>query len=298
MKNETFNCENITSFGLEYSRIKARQYAYTTVSTVRRSLCAPERKSIDYSSFKMLTELLNDSAAGYHANERDTMRGMISEREGITMQHKVKHHREKRHGLLVEVEPWESMEFTESGREYMQIETTHSTDFEDLVSVAYLAILEMIYNGTIRDFADFDKNRRAVYHAVNAEIYKSRKATRENETYDKMCIICTENGTEYNEKVLYGANIERYFSDIQTVDIITSLKECVQHHFTARYANTERANASISAYCSILDMLYNGYTVREIAAALDVSERAAQKKIEILRNISAQLFDYTTVKKA
>lgn len=278
-------CGELTDTATAYIRYMAGRFAFTAVKTVHAKEATP-----------FIERLFFQGCSWMKDNAHDEMRDNIAQRDGMQMQRKVTHRKEKRNGVFVEIMPYDTLEMTDNGREYNSIDSRHGSEFEDLVGVAALALLEMVDNGLIASFDSVWNMRREVYKAVNKYLHSERGARISNEQFANMCLICEDGENGYNETVLYGRMIDNHFHAIEKKEIIIALNQCIAYHFSKRYSDNDTASKYTEKYIELLEMLYNGMTEREIASNMNITQRAVHKKVVVLRNICNELFNINMVK--
>lgn len=271
-----FTPDQLTDTATAYIMDKARRYTLTAIKTVHQKEATP-----------FLNQLITESYRSFVRQNRSDMVEEITGDDGYTTQVKHIHRKKCDNGIQVPIIPYETLDNTKKGSEFLSIGSIDTSDFDNLVSVAILAIMELINDGVIQDFSGLDQNRRLVYRAINRALHAERKSSASNELFSDLCIMYEnlENTEEAIETILYGRDIDRRLSDVSRVDLFLTLEKIIQDHFNKRFKDKKLIEDSIARYNKVLHMLYQGYTIRQISEDFSINIFAVERYINTMRKI-------------
>lgn len=174
-------------------------------------------------------------------NNKDYKEIIENEYNGVKLMTVKKHERKKVNGVYIPCKPFETLELTQAGREFMQ-ETTASNshftepciNFNDLVQTAWTyAIMPLNEIGLLVNFDSVWMFKNLVYHAVHNMFYSERR----HETRKEFSLDSTERKPEKDIAQ------EQAIEDVETSVLFEQIKQEVFTRLDAR-TNKEKAWAA------------------------------------------------------
>lgn len=215
-----------------------------------------------------------------YADDTDEMTESIQRDEHDYKTQKIVHHTKKLDKALrrfVPIMPYDTLEFTDAGRALLaSVQIRNDLDVDDLVSVAYVAALEMVRSGVIVDWHDLSANQRYMARAVARAIYSERRANG-TESIEYL-VQFDSNG---NESTVYGDRaINRILNGIQIPQqmLIDAIGEIIAADSKKSF-DVESAKIALSLYA-------DGYTLRDVADAMGKDFKQVKRWISKARQIA------------
>lgn len=250
-------CDYITDTAVEYLSRAARVMAYTAINT------AYVRSGHPY-LWTLLQSANNDRRRnGQFALAHDvtttqdgTYRALLNIiDDSDTLQVIKTHKRRKMGGVWVPVNE-DYLATTDTGKAFNAVFATDTSihlDYDDCVSVAFLAIWERI--DTFVSWSDVWNVRRYVYRTVNRYIMEQRKRQDETERFQQYVTFTDDNG---NEKDVTIGQADKAIAEVLENSAVA---------YIVKYVCERVRKDAKDAMRFVLVYRLAGYTIREIAKA-------------------------------
>jgi len=258
----------LTETAAAYIMDAARKMSYTAIKTVYNKECTP-----------YLQNLMTQAAVAYHREQiKITSVDIGHDNEGNInpLQAAVPHNKRKQYGVMMKVPTYYTLELTDTGKEFMTLDTMNTTDFDDCVQVAAVELLRFCEQGLIQSFEGVWSIRRYVYRAVNRYLHEQRKVSAEVENFHDYCTFRDENG---NETIYTGKAIEKRLEHVDLASIVSVIESAV--------INDKKSKIDKAVAIGVLHGLAQGLTVREIAPLVGVDYRHIPRYTSYLQKVSS-----------
>lgn len=262
-------CDHITDTATEYLSRAARVMAYTAIKTayvrsghpylwtLLQSANSDRRRN---GQFALVHDVTTTTDSAYRAILAITD-------DSNTLQVTKTHKRRKMGGVWVPVHD-EYLATTDTGKAFhaaMAAETNIHLDYDDCVSVAFLAIWERI--DTFKEWGDVWQVRRYVYRAVNQYLHEQRKTQDEMTRFTQYVTFTDDDG---NERDVTAGQADRAIKEVLDNDVLSSV--------IAFVCSAVRKDAAENMRI-VLSYRLAGYTTREIAKARGHADDKATRRL-------------------
>lgn len=275
MKNQ------ISIYAVKTENGKFTDAATAFIDKQLRKMCYQSLKTnFAHSGNTYLLYIMNTALqSSIHANNADYKEIIENEYNGVRLMKVVTHTSKIVSGVRIPVKPYDTVELTDAGREYLkdtkENDYTESTIvFDDLLQSAWIAVSELNAAGLVTNFDSVWNMKHIIYRAINRAYYNDNK-------HNKYSVFSLD---AENAIPQADAAQAQFLEEVETSELLELVKRAVLAKMDKRTRDKELAwNAW--KICKI-----QGYTQAETGAMLGIHREQVKRYKAQVENIVQSVY--------